>query len=152
MYSVIILAAGSGERAGLGFNKVLFHVHNQEILKYSIDYFNKEADCSQIILVVSEADLSHMQKEYSQTTSNIVIGGETRQKSVCNALQTVEKEYVLIHDGARPFLESETLTKVIDAALTLLKFRSRTIAIVKPSLLFSPVADGRVSFSNHVKK
>lgn len=112
MYSVIILAAGSGERAGLGFNKVLFHVHNQEILKYSVDYFNKEDDCSQIILVVSEADLSHMEKEYSQTTSNIVIGGETRQKSVCNALQTVEKEYVLIHDGARPFIPDDTIKQL----------------------------------------
>lgn len=112
MYSVIILAAGSGERVGLGFNKVLFQVNDQEILKYSIDFFNKDIDCSQVVLVVSKEDLSHMEKEYKDITSNIVLGGSTRQESVSNALNIVEKEYVFIHDGARPYIPMATIVQL----------------------------------------
>ncbi|MFK5882762.1 MAG: 2-C-methyl-D-erythritol 4-phosphate cytidylyltransferase [Candidatus Izemoplasma sp.] len=109
MYSAIILAAGSGERAGLGFNKVLFHVHNQEILNYSVDFFNKDIDCKELILVVSQPDLEHMEQEYSRITTKIVIGGVTRQESVYKALQVVTNDYVLIHDGARPFIPVATV-------------------------------------------
>ena len=109
MYSAIILAAGSGERAGLGFNKVLFHVHNQEILKYSIDFFNNDNDCKELILVVAQPDIDHMKNEYSSITTKIVIGGLTRQESVYKALQVVDNDYVLIHDGARPFIPAATV-------------------------------------------
>ena len=51
----------------------------------------------------------------------IVCGGSERQESVYNALQEVNRkrpgvEYVLIHDGARPYVNEETVLGVIKAA------------------------------------
>lgn len=51
-----------------------------------------------------------------------VPGGETRQKSVYEALQKIQKELgdsnpiVFIHDGARPFVKAETISLVNRAA------------------------------------
>lgn len=112
MYSAIILAAGSGERAGLGFNKVLFHIHGKEILEYSVNYFNDDDECEEVILVVSKADFKHMLGEYVQTTTKIVVGGKSRQESVYKALKSVSNKYVLIHDGARPFIPKSTVEEL----------------------------------------
>ena len=49
--------------------------------------------------------------------SEIIEGGNTRQKSVYNALQAVNNEYVLIHDGARPLIRKDTISYVLQAVL-----------------------------------
>ena len=46
-----------------------------------------------------------------------VQGGDTRQKSVYNALKAVTNDYVIIHDGARPLITETIIAEVIDAAL-----------------------------------
>ena len=43
--------------------------------------------------------------------------GNTRQKSVYNALQAVNNEYVLIHDGARPLIRKDTIAYVLEAVV-----------------------------------
>ena len=49
---------------------------------------------------------------------SFVLGGMRRQDSVYNGLKAVNKEsdWVLIHDSARPFVDSKSITKVILAA------------------------------------
>ena len=52
-------------------------------------------------------------QKYSLKVDRIVIGGKERQDSVFNALEAMEKaNIVLIHDGARPFVEQEVLERV----------------------------------------
>lgn len=103
-YTVILLAAGSGQRANLGYNKVLFQKDGKTIIEYSIDFFQKDVDCKQIIVTYGEGDtlLLELLKKYDV---EVVRGGDTRAKSVNNALQKAQQEYVFIHDGARPYLE-----------------------------------------------
>jgi len=47
----------------------------------------------------------------------VVPGGETRQQSVRNGLESLpETQIVAIHDGVRPLVTSETISRTIDAA------------------------------------
>ena len=53
---------------------------------------------------------------------NIVEGGDSRQASVYNALDFInekhkETDYVLIHDGARPFISSKVIEDTVDATI-----------------------------------
>lgn len=54
---------------------------------------------------------------FSNPKIRIIEGGNTRQKSVYNALQAVNNEYVLIHDGARPLIRKDTIAYVLEAVV-----------------------------------
>lgn len=113
-YSVVILAAGSGQRANLGYNKVLFKKDGTTIIEHSIAFFQKDVECKQIIVTHGNDDTSliELMKKYKVT---LVRGGDTRAKSVNNALQQVQEEFVFIHDGARPYLESNDFYRLKSA-------------------------------------
>ena len=54
---------------------------------------------------------------FNNSKIKIIEGGNTRQKSVYNALQVVKNEYVLIHDGARPLIRKDTIAYVLEAVV-----------------------------------
>jgi len=105
-YDVVIVASGKGQRANLGYNKVFYKMKDGRIvLDCSIDLFLNDDDCINVIVVLNEDD-------FDQLNNDKVIkvkGGKERKDSVYNGLQKVSSDYVLIHDGARPFLRRETL-------------------------------------------
>lgn len=106
-YDAIIVAAGKGKRANLGFNKILFKMKNgKTVIENVLDIFLDDEDCKKIILVTDEEIISE--------DKSVVVtkGGEERTDSVENGLALVESEYVLIHDGARPFLNKNALEEV----------------------------------------
>lgn len=106
MNSVIILAAGTGSRCNLGYNKLLYKINDKMIIEYTLEKFTGH----DIILTVSENDYDLFQKTFPNY--KIVIGGATRQQSVKNAIEVCENENVLIHDGARMFVSIETIASV----------------------------------------
>ena len=56
-YECILLAAGEGQRAALGYNKVLYKINgSEELFRYSLDYFLKDEYCNKIIMVINEKD------------------------------------------------------------------------------------------------
>lgn len=111
--SAIILAAGSGKRTGLQYNKVLYEVHGKKILEYSIEKLREFPVIHEIILVVSSTELDYFKDRYNSLVDHIVVGGKERQDSVYNALQVVQNEYVLIHDGARPYIPQAAITDLL---------------------------------------
>lgn len=113
-YSAIILAAGKGVRTGLDYNKNLIKIHNKYLIEYSLDFFFEHDNCDEIILVVSSEDYDYFSKTYSNKVDMIIIGGLMRQDSVNNALQVSKNDYVVIHDGARPFIDSEYISFVTE--------------------------------------
>jgi len=113
-YSAIVLAAGSGSRAGLGFNKVLLEINDRKVLDYSLDVFSNDNKCNEIILVVSKSEFDYFSDEYNDIVDKFIVGGSERQYSVFNALKEVTNEYVLIHDGARPYIIKGTIQKICD--------------------------------------
>ena len=109
MNSLILLMAGSGSRMNMSVNKVLLPLGDKKIYEYSLDLFSKFD--FEIICVISKRDKIEF-PDYCK----VVYGGATRMESVYNGLKASTGDYVFIHDGARPFLSSEVLKKLIDNA------------------------------------
>lgn len=131
-YTCILLAAGSGQRMNLGYNKVLYRLDSgKTIVEQAITCFDNDQDCAEIIVVANEdLNLQNYQKvSYAK-------GGNTRMNSVYNGLLKSKCEYVVIHDAARPFLKKEHLEKLkiqlkkTDACILAVKAKD-TIKLVK---------------------
>jgi 2-C-methyl-D-erythritol 4-phosphate cytidylyltransferase len=127
--SVIIPAAGLGTRMGrsapekAGISRKQFMLlNNSPILIHTIRKFASSSLVSEIIVALREEDAEWanelFRKELPTETVRTVIGGETRQQSVENALAQVcaDTELVAVHDAVRPFVERDAIDKVIREA------------------------------------
>jgi len=112
-YSAIILAAGSGLRTGLNTNKILIQINGRCVVDYSIKFFEKDDNCSEVILVVSKRNFQALDEMYSSEFIKVIIGGLHRQDSVYNALKIATNDYVLVHDGARPFILKDYVDDIV---------------------------------------
>lgn len=107
-YNAIVVASGKGERANLGFNKVFFVMkNNKTVLENACSTFVNDEDCSKIIVVCDEEE-----KVFKNDKVVTTKGGIKRANSVYNGLLLCDAEYVFIHDGARPFLDTEDVNKL----------------------------------------
>jgi 2-C-methyl-D-erythritol 4-phosphate cytidylyltransferase len=121
MYQVIIPAAGQGKRMKAGRNKLLLELEGRPILIHTLEVFERDADCDEIILAVHPDDKSIFEEltvNYGITKARkMVLGGKERQHSVYNALKSAENSHmVLVHDGARPFVTGDVIEKLVKKA------------------------------------
>lgn len=115
MYQAILLAAGNSSRSGLNYNKVLYTLDDKPIIYISALNFINDEKCNKIFLVCKSNELDTFKKIFEQENKiEYIIGGQTRQESVSNALKHVNSEYVLIHDGARPYYSKKLLDSIIN--------------------------------------
>ena len=119
----IILAAGNGKRMHSSIPKQYLLLDGKPILYYSLKAF-EESSVDEIILVVGKNDIDYCRKTivdkyHFKKVCNIIEGGEERYHSVYHALKAISfADYVLIHDGARPFITAETIeTTIVQVAL-----------------------------------
>jgi 2-C-methyl-D-erythritol 4-phosphate cytidylyltransferase len=131
-YSVVILAAGSGERSGLEYNKVFHEIRGKMVLEFSLEFFESQPLCQQIILVCSRSDFNFMHDRFHGRVNAIVLGGETRQQSVWNGLNKVINDVVLIHDAARPYLNPSNIEALLHDVLST---KASTLAIPVPDTI-----------------
>lgn len=116
--SAIILAGGSGKRMNSDIPKQYMLLGDKPVLYYSLQAFDKST-VDEIIVVVGENDRDYLEntllKQYPVTKPvRLAKGGEERYLSVYNGLQEIGgADYVLIHDGARPFLSVEIIENTI---------------------------------------
>lgn len=109
----VICAAGKGERAGFAKNKLLQNIGGETVLAKTISAF-AIAEVDEILIAHSPADLADVQAIAAAfPQAKLVTGGESRSRSVFNALCATDCEIVLIHDGARPFVRRETIVGCI---------------------------------------
>ncbi len=116
MICALIAAAGSGTRTGLKENKIFFEINGEPMIKKTVDVFLKHERVDAVYVIHSERDEKRL-KEILGDSVMYVRGGSTRSTSVFNGLKAILDKYetVLVHDGARPFVDSETIDGVIDA-------------------------------------
>ena len=118
MISVIIAAAGRGTRLKYEKNKIFLNMNGKPILQYSLELFSELEDVSDIIVVTSAEDVDEVNSVIRLVGcgARVVIGGKERQDSVYSALQALsaDTDYVLVHDGARPFVEKNQVMNLID--------------------------------------
>ena len=98
---------------------------NEPILAHTIRVFDQNAIVDEVMVVVDAADIEICQSTVIapyrfQKVTNLVPGGKTRQLSVFNGLQVIptDTDFVIVHDGVRPFVTDETIFRCIEAADT----------------------------------
>jgi len=111
--TAIITAGGSSSRFG-NSNKLLEKIHSKEIIWYSVEAFLKVDGIDKIIICGNKSIIDDLNKIFNNDKIEIIEGGNTRQQSVFNGLKACgDCDYVLIHDGARPMISSETIKEAI---------------------------------------
>lgn len=117
--TAIVLAAGQGKRMGTEVQKQFLELREKPIIYYSLKAFEDSPLIDSIILVTNQGNETFCQKEIIdkyqfKKVRKIVTGGKERYHSVWNGLQEVAEGYVLIHDGARPFLTEAIIARVYE--------------------------------------
>ena len=112
-YSAVVLCAGKGSRSGLSYNKMLYRFKDKTVYEMTMEIFLNDDRCKQIVVVTKEDEISDLKKLISSSIIDYTFGGKERQDSVYNGLQIVNLEYVLIHDGARPYLKKENIDDLL---------------------------------------
>ena len=115
----IIVAAGSGQRMG-GMNKIFAPLGGKPLLAWTVDTCQGCSSVQQIVVALNNKDLELGQKlkeERVWSKVTLCIGGERRQDSVREGLHNLmDCAWVIIHDGARPFLTLDLIENGLKAA------------------------------------
>ena len=115
--ALILVAAGKGERLGLGIPKALVQISEATILEHALSVITNLKPI-QLIIVAPEDHIEVFQEIASRfdVSAQVVAGGATRQQSVKNGLALVTTPTVLVHDAARCFTPTAVF-EAVDAAL-----------------------------------
>lgn len=122
MNSVIIVAAGSGKRMNMDINKQFIKLNKKEIIAHTIDVFYKNKNVDEIIVCIKKEEEELFKdkiiNKYSFKNIKIAYGGKERQDSIYNGLKCLDDkcDIVLIHDGARPFVDDRIINESIKVA------------------------------------
>ncbi len=124
-YAAVVLSAGKGARMNSDMPKQYMMLEGMPVLCYSLQSF-QESMVEEIVLVCGKEDLEYCREEivekYQYTkVRSIVAGGRERYHSVCHGLEELAKlsehpDYVMIHDGARPFVDQAMIERCAMAA------------------------------------
>lgn len=122
MNIAIIFAGGSGIRMGAGIPKQFLEINGKPIIVHTLDLFETHPEIDAIYMAVLEDYIPYMKKlvkKYGiEKVKGIVAGGTSGQDSIYNALSAARAEnpgdsIVLIHDGVRPWISFDTISKNI---------------------------------------
>ena len=104
---------------------------NQTILSYSLEQFQKSS-IDEIILVTAQEDIEYVKNNIVlphkiNKVTKIVAGGQERYLSVYQGLLAAQNcDYVMIHDGARPFL---TIDIIEDSIRAVQKYQACAVGV-----------------------
>jgi 2-C-methyl-D-erythritol 4-phosphate cytidylyltransferase/2-C-methyl-D-erythritol 2,4-cyclodiphosphate synthase len=118
----LIMAAGRGQRVGGSLPKQYLPIKGRPILSQAISAFLNHPDIEAVRVVIGANDEGY----YTQVISSFnclkllppIVGGAERGVSVRLGLESLEDfspQYVLIHDGARPFVSEKLISRVTHA-------------------------------------
>lgn len=98
-------------------SKLLLKVNGKTVLERSVNAFLNISDVDEVIVVAREKDIPAFSDILTDERVSFVVGGDTRQQSVMNAVDVIDDcELIIIHDGARPLIKSEDIENTIRAA------------------------------------
>jgi 2-C-methyl-D-erythritol 4-phosphate cytidylyltransferase/2-C-methyl-D-erythritol 2,4-cyclodiphosphate synthase len=117
--AAVIVAAGRGQRAGMGKPKQYRLLGGEPLLRRTLRAFDAHDEIGRIVPVIHGSDAG----DYAAVSRGIdrkctapVPGGATRQLSVFAGLQAIETaapDIVLVHDAARPLLSQSLISRAI---------------------------------------
>ena len=115
--SIIIAAAGSASRMN-GIDKVMHRIGGREVFMYSVRAFDNAKCTDKIVVVTSEDKIdtikARLEIENLSVPFEVVLGSDTRQKSVINGLSACleTSNCIMIHDAARPMITPELIDEL----------------------------------------
>lgn len=130
----IILAAGRGNRMGSKIPKQFLTIKEKEVVYYSLRVFEQSEKIDSVILVTSEDAVSYCErnivKKYGfEKVVKVIAGGAQRYHSVYEGVKAAKEmapDLIMIHDGARPFVNK---TMIDDSIATAIEVGACTVGV-----------------------
>lgn len=129
MNFAVVLAGGIGLRMGnMEKPKQYIEIGNKPIIIHTIEKFYVYPDFEKVIVLCPEQWINHTANlidKYLPAHENVVViaGGSTRNETIMNAIDFIEKEYgldeetiIVTHDAVRPFVTHRIIEENIKAA------------------------------------
>ena len=113
----LIVAAGSGSRAGGALPKQFVPLAGRALLLHAYDAFALHPGIDRVVVVIAQTDRERTIALLGDGAT-IVIGGATRRESVergMDAIAAMAADHVLVHDAARPLVPPAVINRVIAA-------------------------------------
>ena len=112
---LLIPAAGSGSRMKAGKNKLLIELEGESLIYWTLKSILSASSISWVGIIGQPKDKELLLNSVKNFSNQVkwINGGETRQESVFNGLNSLPKDAkkVLIHDGARCLINPELINK-----------------------------------------
>ncbi|MDD4600910.1 Bifunctional enzyme IspD/IspF [bioreactor metagenome] len=145
MVTAIIAAAGQGKRMGRGINKVFIPLSHCPVLVHTVRKFSHCEIVDNLIIVTGPDEVGEVKALLAGLKNikpwQVIAGGSERQYSICNALAAVDDqtEITIVHDGARPLVDVETIEKVVATAR---QYRAAGVAVPVKDTIKTVDAEG----------
>lgn len=124
MNYVLIFAGGIGSRMGASLPKQFLKIDNKEIIAHVIEKFNSCNSVDEIVIVTLKDYINEVRllvdKYRYRKVRDVIEGGATAFESqrngvlFLNSVSNSESDIVIIHDGVRPFVDSNLIKKCFE--------------------------------------
>src|SRR3954452_15366155 len=117
----VVLAGGTGTRAGLSIPKQLIKVAGKPIIEHTIGLLNASPLIDEIVVMMTPGHLDavhHILRSGSYPkVTRVLEGADTRNSTTRRALDELGTEEcnVLFHDAVRPLLSQRVIADCVDA-------------------------------------
>lgn len=123
MVTALLLSGGTGTRMGTQVPKQYIEVDDRPIIYYCMQTLFRHEGIDAVQIVADELwreTILDSLKELGAKSRGFSAPGKTRQLSILNGLEDIrkyasDKDYVLIHDAARPLLSAKQISDCLDA-------------------------------------
>ncbi|WP_419763636.1 MAG: bifunctional 2-C-methyl-D-erythritol 4-phosphate cytidylyltransferase/2-C-methyl-D-erythritol 2,4-cyclodiphosphate synthase [Arcobacter sp.] len=109
--TLLVLCAGSSSRFGLSSKKQWLRVGDIPLWLFVTKKIASYYNFDKVIITSSKDELTYM-KNFSDDY-DFVLGGETRQDSIKNALESIDSDYVMVTDVARSCVPKNVILDLI---------------------------------------
>lgn len=116
--TALIVAAGAGVRMGRPRPKAFLNLCGLQVVQYSLAAFDEHPLVDRIILMAPDTMLTEAEEVAAgfDKVAAVAAGGVRRQDTVRLGLQHADDaDLILIHDAARPLVERDLITRVVEA-------------------------------------
>lgn len=149
--SAVVVAGGQGTRMNMDKNKQYVEIAGKMVLARTLEAFQDSVYIDEIILVVNSDDIIYCKDEIVKfydlsKVKTLVSGGKERQQSVYNGLKEVSanSDIILIHDGARPFIDEEIIERCV---LGVLESGAVSVGVPVKDTIKTTDIDGNIAFT-----
>ena len=111
---LVVVCAGKSKRLGK-LDKASLRIADEPLFAKTIRAFEEIKQIKQIVLVLRKKNFRLAKKSIKDERVILVQGGKERKHSVLNGVAALDKgiDYVLIHDGARPFIRKNIILNIL---------------------------------------